>query len=189
MKISYNSPVILTYTFLCVGVLIIGELTGNAFMSLFTVSSSMNLLNPLDYFRLVSHVIGHANWPHLINNLTFILLIGPILEEKYGSKPMLYMMLITALVTGIINVLFFSTGLLGGSGIVFMLILLGSIVNLRQGTIPLTFVLVVLLFLGREVISIFDNDNISQFAHILGGIFGSVFGFKRNATITEKKYY
>ena len=43
------------------------------------------------------------------------------------------MMLITALVTGIMNVLFLPTGLQGASGIVFMFILLISVTNIKKG--------------------------------------------------------
>jgi membrane associated rhomboid family serine protease len=99
-------------------------------------------------------------------------------EEKYGSKRLLIMILLTALVTGILNILFFNTGLLGASGIVFMLILLSSFTNVRNGEIPITFILVAFLFLGKEVLESIQNDNISQFAHIIGGICGSIFGFR-----------
>ena len=44
----------------------------------------------------------------------------------------------------------------------------------------LTFILVMLLYLGREVWnSVASKDNISQFAHIAGGLAGSVMGFFR----------
>ena len=67
---------------------------------------------------------------------------------------------------------------LGASGIVFMMILLSSFTNIRSGEIPLTFVLVVLMYLTRRGSSgAFSRDSISQFAHIAGGLFGSLFGF------------
>lgn len=177
MSIQYNSPVILTYALVSSAVLIASQATGGALMSLFTVGATMDFLNPLDYFRLFSHVIGHSGWQHLLGNFTFILLIGPMLEEKYGSKNLLIMILFTALVTGILNILMFSTGLLGASGIVFMLILLSSVANFQKGKVPLTFILVVVLFLGKEVLDAFQEDQISQFGHIIGGICGGLFGF------------
>jgi hypothetical protein len=73
--------------------------------------------------------------------------------------------------------MFFNTALLGASGIVFMLILLASTANLRQGQIPLTFLLVAVLFLGGEVVDAFKNDHISQMAHLVGGLAGAAFGF------------
>lgn len=173
MQITYNSPVILTYTLVATIVMILSDFVlGQGFTNtFFAVSPQSNFLT------LVTHAIGHANWPHLVGNFSFILLIGPLIEEKYGSKLLLIMMLITAFVTGILNATLFSTGLLGASGIVFMLILLSSMTNFKSGTIPLTFILVVMLFLGKEVITSLQMDNISQFAHIIGGVFGAVFGF------------
>ena len=71
-------------------------------------------------------------------------------------------------------------GLLGASGVVFMFILLSSVTNARRGRIPLTFVLVVLLFLGQEVWNGLTQDNVSQFAHVIGGLCGAAFGFRPN---------
>jgi membrane associated rhomboid family serine protease len=188
MKIQYNAPVILSFTIVSILVLFISNNLTNAFMQFFTVYPSMNPVDPADYFRLFSHAIGHSDWNHLLGNFSFILLLGPILEEKYGSLRLLIMMLLTAMITGIINIMFFSTGLLGASGIVFMLILLSSVVNLQKGKIPMTFILVVLLFLGREVVNIFREDNISQFAHIIGGICGAFFGFNEgHKSVSEEK--
>ena len=143
----------------------------------FSVVPDMNYQNPISYFRLASHVVGHGGWEHLVGNFTFILLLGPMLEEKFGSFNLFLMMLITAVVTGLLNVTFFNTGLLGASGIVFMFILLSSLTNFRASHIPLTFILVVALFLGKEILMALETDNISQFAHIIGGICGCVFGY------------
>jgi hypothetical protein len=91
------------------------------------------------------------------------------------------MILFTALVTGIINSLFFSTGLLGASGIVFMMILLSSFTNINGKDIPLTFILILILYLSREIINSFKTDDISEFAHIIGGFCGSLFGYLKPA--------
>jgi len=132
-----------------------------------------------NWITLFTHVMGHANWSHLINNFTLILLIGPMLEENYGSGEMLVMISITALVTGVLNVLFFRHALLGASGVAFMMILLSSFTNFSKGEIPLTFILVLILYMGVQLLDSFRDDNISQFAHIIGGLCGSFFGFLR----------
>ncbi|MPN63074.1 hypothetical protein SDC9_210828 [bioreactor metagenome] len=104
-----------------------------------------------------------------------------MLEERYGSKRLAVFMLIVALVTGIVNIIFFDTALLGASGIVFMLIILSSYVNIKRGTIPLTLILVAAAYLGKEIISSFlEADNVSHLTHILGGVLGIVFGAKYN---------
>ncbi|HMQ08635.1 MAG TPA: rhomboid family intramembrane serine protease [Saprospiraceae bacterium] len=181
MRIRYNSPVILTFALLCSGVFFIELFTGMGLMRLFILQDKVVLTNPISVATLVTHALGHANVEHLMGNLAFILLLGPIVEEKYGSRQMLIMILVTALITGVLNVLLFNTGLLGASGIVFMLIILASFTNTRGKEIPLTFILVALLFLGKEIIQSFKTDQISQFAHIIGGICGSVFGFKQKS--------
>ncbi|WNJ19949.1 rhomboid family intramembrane serine protease [Pontibacter sp. G13] len=177
MKLQYNAPVVLTFTLICSAVLLLDPITGdNLIKDFFTVYPEFNLAKPAWYLRLFTHVIGHGNWEHLVGNFTFILLLGPILEEKYGSRDLLLMIVVTSFVTGILQVLVFDQALLGASGIVFMMILLSSITNF-QGGIPITFVLVVILFLGKEVVNSFGTDNVSQFAHIIGGILGGIFGF------------
>jgi membrane associated rhomboid family serine protease len=139
-----------------------------------------------NWITLFTHVMGHANWAHLIGNFTLILLIGPMLEEMYGSKDLLIMIIITALVTGVLNVLLFRSALLGASGVVFMMILLSSFTNFSRGEIPLTFILVLILYMGVQVIDSFSSDNISQFAHIIGGLCGSFFGFLRPEKRSKK---
>jgi membrane associated rhomboid family serine protease len=176
MKLKFNSPVILGFSLICVAVFVLDKIMVGTLMPYFTLGN-VNTSSALSILTLFTHVIGHASIEHLMGNLTFILLLGPIVEEKYGDSKTLFMMLITALVTGILNLLFFHTGLMGASGIVFMLILLVSFTNTKSGEIPVTFILVALLFIGKEVIESLNTDQISQFAHIIGGVCGSVFGF------------
>jgi membrane associated rhomboid family serine protease len=176
MKLKFNSPVILGFSLISVAVFFLDKLMLGALMPFFTLGH-VSLSSPVSLLTLFSHVLGHASIEHLMGNLTFILLVGPIVEEKYGDMRTLFMILITALVTGILNILFFHTGLLGASGIVFMLILLVSFTNTRSGEIPVTFILVALLFIGKEILQSLSTDQISQFAHIIGGVCGSFFGF------------
>ena len=182
MRIKYNAPIVLSFTFISVGVLVLSltmypSLTRDWFMvpgkEHFSPRRIQNLVT------LFTHVIGHGNWDHLFSNFTLILLIGPILEEHYGSFSLFFMIAVTALITGALNVLLFSTGLLGASGVLFMMILLASFTNFNKDEIPLTFILIMVLYLGREFIDSFNNNNISQFAHIVGGFCGSLFGFFR----------
>jgi membrane associated rhomboid family serine protease len=180
MKVRYNAPVTLTFALTASLVLLLDQtLFSNLIESLFVVGPSMNPGSPLDYIRLLTHVIGHSSWAHLMGNFAFILLLGPILEEKYRSTSLFIMMAITAVVTGLLNVLFLPTALLGASGIVFMMILLVSFTNIRQGEVPLTFILIVVLFLTQEVVDSVREDSVAQFAHISGGVIGSLFGFLR----------
>jgi len=110
-----------------------------------------------------------------------ILLIGPMLEEKYCGKWIVIMIIITAFVTGILHVIISSNAKLGASGIVFMMILLGSFANMQRGKIPLTLILAIAIFIGREIMSAMTLDNnIAYMSHIVGGLCGAAFGFIAN---------
>lgn len=183
-KIQYNSPVVLTFALVSFAVLLLGYITnGWTTTNLFCVYRS-SPLNPLTYVRLFGHVLGHANLEHYTNNMLLLLLLGPMLEEKYGSKLLLEMIGLTAVLTGLVNCLFFSTGLLGASGIVFMMIILSSVTGGEEGRIPLTLLVVGALFIGEEILGgLTLKDNISHLTHIIGGMCGGGFGLvlKRNS--------
>lgn len=185
MKLTFNSPVILVFSAICAGVYLLSYI--NADMNLFVLYPQWNLDSPTWYFRIFSHSMGHANMEHLMGNLAFILLLGPIVEEKYGSKNLLLMFFTTAVLTGLIHTMFFNVGLLGASGIVFMLILLVSLVNFKNKEIPLTFVLIVIVYIGKEIMGTFSNDQVAHSTHIIGGIIGAIFGFMLSSKSSSKK--
>ena len=146
LRITYNAPVVLTFAVAAV----IVQLLPDSMKLWFAAWPDFHGIR--SYVGLISHPLGHANWDHLLGNFAMILLIGPILEERHGSFSLLMMCLITALVTGLFNVMFMNTFLIGASGIVFMMIVLASMANIRQREIPLTFIAVAFLYLGREAV-------------------------------------
>ncbi len=188
-KIQYNSPVVLTFAGLSLIALILGYITGGATNTLLFSVYRSSPLNPLTYVRLFCHVLGHSGYQHYIGNMLMILVIGPVLEEKYGSRSLLQAILITAMVSGLVQVIFFpATAILGASGIVFMMIVLSSLAGAEEGRIPLTLILVVVFYIGGEIINgVFQQDNISQMAHIIGGLCGAVIGFALEKGRTKKR--
>ncbi|MCI9605200.1 MAG: rhomboid family intramembrane serine protease [Oscillospiraceae bacterium] len=177
-KIHYNSPMVLTFFFLSVSALLLDILTkGWTTVHLFSVYRSP--ITPLFFVRLFGHVLGHSGYAHFAGNMVLFLVVGPPLEEKYGSKALLAGILLTALVSGLLQcALFPHTALLGASGIVFMLILLSSLAGMKAGSIPLTLILVAVIYLGQELYSgLFVQDNVAHFMHLVGGACGTGFGF------------
>ena len=66
-------------------------------------------------------------------------------------------------------------------GLVFMMIVLVSASDLRAGEIPITMILVIIIYLGSEILTMITaHDNISQLTHIIGGICGAIFGVLLN---------
>jgi membrane associated rhomboid family serine protease len=179
VTIRYNAPTTLTFTLLCAVVLLLDTIFPGLTANWFSVPGrgSFDASSIRDYVCLFSHIFGHADINHFLSNFAFILLLGPILEVTYGSGGMAIMTVITAFVTGILNILLFPTGLMGASGIVFMMILLASFTNFNKGEIPLTFILIMVLYLGKEVFNAFKANNVSEFGHVIGGLCGSIFGY------------
>lgn len=179
LKISFNSPVILTFTIICAAALLADWLTkGWANTHIFSVYRS-SVANPLTYVRLFGHIVGHGGLDHFVGNIMLILVIGPMLEEKYGSSNIAFVILATALTTGIAHLVFApGYALLGASGVVFAFIMLSSFTCMKEKEIPLTFILVALLYIGEQVYQgLFVESNISNLTHIMGGLVGSGLGF------------
>ena len=181
-RIQYNAPVTLTFALASLAALGMSAVSNGESNILFFSVYRSPVSDPLAYVRVFTHVMGHAGIDHYFSNFMMILLLGPIVEEKYGSMRMLVMMAITAVITGMINILLFpGVMLLGASGIVFMLIILSSFVNLQSGRIPITFLLVVGIYIGREIyFGISIEDNISRLSHIAGGLCGAGIGYYLN---------
>ncbi len=179
LVIRFNAPVILSFALLSLLALVLGTLTNDATTYRFFSVYRSSLSDPLTYVRFFGHVLGHAGYEHYMGNMLLLLLVGPGIEEKYGHKTTALCIAITALVTGLVQFIFFSTTvLLGASGVVFMMIVLSSFTEMGKEGIPITLILVVIFYLGGELIdSLTTADNVSRLTHIVGGLCGLVFGF------------
>ena len=183
-KIVINSPVVLTFAAICALALVLDKVTNRSSTALlFSVyRQGASMASPFTYIRFFGHIFGHLNLEHLASNLMMILILGPMLEERYGGKVITAVIAVTALITGVSSfILFPNQALMGASGVVFAFILLASFTSFKEREIPLTFILVAVLYLGQQIYQgIFIKDNVSQFTHILGGITGSILGYRLN---------
>ena len=179
LVIRFNAPVILSFALLSLLALVLGTLTNDATTYRFFSVYRSSLSDPLTYVRFFGHVLGHAGYEHYMGNMLLLLLVGPGIEEKYGHKTTALCIAITALVTGLVQFIFFpTTVLLGASGVVFMMIVLSFFTEMGKEGIPITLILVVIFYLGGELIdSLTTADNVSRLTHIVGGLCGLVFGF------------
>ena len=178
VRLQYNSPVVLSFALLSLAALVLNMVTGGkANLLAFSVYHA-----PLSDFwtwpRFVLHVLGHRDYSHYIGNMMMILVVGPPLEEKYGSASLLGAILLTALFSGLVQWFFFpNVRMLGASGIVFMMIVMSSLAGMKDGCIPITLILVLVLYIGGEIVSgVVLSDNVSQLAHVVGGLCGAFLG-------------
>ena len=179
IQFDYNSIVILSYLFICLGAWLLNTITRGKSNKLLFESYRSSLLNPLTYVRMFTHSIGHKDWDHLVSNFLYILLIGPMIEEKYGSINLSIMLLITSLVIALYNIIFNDYVITGASGNVYMLIVLSSFSNISEGKIPITVILICIFYVITEIKKslLEGNKKIYHDGHLIGAICGLVFGF------------
>ena len=182
LKITFNSPAILGFVGISFLAMLLSTITGGASNRLLFITWHSSLLSPLTYVRFFTHVLGHASWSHYIGNMAYLLLLGPMLEEKYGTAMILKLMAVTAVITAVIHYIFFwNVALCGASGIVFAFILLTSFTGFREGELPLTVILVAVIYIGQQIVEgLFVQNNVSNLSHIIGGLVGAFLGYKLN---------
>ena len=186
MQLRFNAPVTFSFALICIFVMLLDQYVFPGFVGTYLSAQGADF-NPgqvSHWFAVVLYVFGHESWTHLWNNFLFLLLLGPILEEKYTPKPLLMMMLVTTLVTGIFNILMKQPPMVGASSLVFMMIMLVSFARTKAGDIPVSFILIFILFLLAELTRGAQNSNpaVSNLAHVVGGVCGTIFGFLKMAT-------
>ena len=179
ITIRFNAPVVLTFALLSLAALLLDGFTGGATTSRYFCVYHSPLSDPLTYLRFFTHMLGHSGYSHYMGNMLLLLLVGPAVEERYGSRATVWFILATALITGLVQYVFFpASALLGASGVVFMMIVLSSFTESKKGTIPVTLILVVIFYLGGEILDgLTAHDNVSQITHVVGGVCGLIFGF------------
>ena len=190
LRITFNAPVVLGFVFLSFFAMIANRITMGFSNRLLFMTYHSSLLSPLTYLRFFTHVLGHSGWAHCIGNASYLLLLGPMLEQKHGSAKILEIILITALITGVVNYfLFWNVALCGASGVVFAFILLTSFTEFREGEIPLSVILVALIFIGQQVYEgLAVHNNVSNLSHVIGGLVGGVIGYALNKKPQKSSY-
>lgn len=175
---SYNSLVIISYFLICLIILILNIIFRGKVNKMLAVRRG-NIFNPLNYIRLITTGLCHQDWNHFRNNFILILLVGPMLEEKYGSINLLVMILITTLISSLLHIIMHKSSAIGASDNVYMMIVLCSIVNITNGKIPITLILILLFYVADEIIKLLfkRRDNIAHDSHIIGAICGFIFGY------------
>ena len=179
ITLKYNAPVTLTFALLSLLALALNELTdGWTTQNLFCFYKS-SLSDYLTYPRAVLHVLGNTSLTTCTGNVIVLLVIGPAAEERFGSAKVLTAVLLTAIAGALIMwFLFPDATLMGASGVLFMMMVLASFASMRGGAIPITLILVLVLYLGSEVVRAISGEaGLQELTHIAGGVVGMLLGF------------
>ena len=185
LKFQYDSPVMLTFAFITLIIFILdtfvfkGKLkdvwlitptaAGGQFP--FAFSDLRSIL------RLFIHVFGYTESPVLVCNLIFILLLGPQMEDRYGSVIIGIMIFVSALFSGVLNACFCTNAVSGAEPVVFMLILLWTMMQLSRSKISASAIAVIALFITMLVFRKNPNGVVGVAVVAAGGLCGSLFAF------------
>jgi membrane associated rhomboid family serine protease len=179
MKWNWNAPVSLAFAGLCLLTFALMHILPDGFWILWTAppQGEFRWDSPLAWWRCFSHVFGHGDAGHLVGNLSMWLLLAPIVEERLGPKKLIGLMIACAWITGFGNSIWSDSPLLGASGLVFMVLILAAVPRIKGQGVPVSFVLVLVLYLGNEVMKLAEKNQISETTHLLGGIIGAGAGW------------
>lgn len=195
-RLVFNAPVTLWFLGTCFVVWALKVSTQSENLANFFRSPArFEVLNmgqyPLTPLRFVTHIFGHGDWKHFVGNTTSLLLVLPLLEEKYKARWLVIITLLNAVVGALANIcLKPRTVVLGASGVVFQCMLLAVFSGRYHspGDIPMTFILGVIIFLVPEIQAWGTDDGISHTAHMVGGLVGALaaFGAQGHARFAEE---
>lgn len=129
-----------------------------------------------DYFRIFTYPFGFSSWNQMTANLVFILLLCPRVESAFGKFFTFMLILVTVVFAGVVCVCFSNSVIYGTSGIVCMLLILSIYISIDKKQIPLSYVLLAVIYFMREIISIIDTNTIEVFCHFAGSLAGSLMG-------------
>jgi rhomboid protease GluP len=177
-RIKYNAPVSITLILLAFIIYFLNlKVNDRIIAQWFTALGNLDFAysDPLSYIKFLTHILGHANLDHLIANSVYIILLGPLLEEKYSSKAILILTIIVGLISGIINAFFVPSYLLGASGVVYLYIFLATFTNVEKGEVPITAIILIAFFIYKDAY-LRDPSDISIATHIIGAVIGILYG-------------
>jgi membrane associated rhomboid family serine protease len=195
-KIMFDAPVTIVFVLLTIAVYFVNIMMKESLIPMmFTCRSlkaadpeaAFNLKNALDYARLILHVFAYTDFPTLLINAVILLLLGSILEERYGSLMLFIMIFIAALVSGVLAVCSPQVPFTGTDSIIFMMIFLLSLTALAKHTVQVSWLLAFIAFTaykaygftttGTKNLSAIIQDNLGLLISLAAGICGSLAGF------------
>lgn len=198
IKVAYDAPVTLTFVIVCAIIFLLNMLLAKsgkasglekllASPTAQTGSLPFIVKQPLSYLRLLLYIFGSVadGASILFTNLILIMLLGPAMEERYGSVIIGIMIFVSALFAGVLNACFCETSLVGAVPLVSMMIFLNAFMSFSKKKFPLSFAAVMVLFVLLQIFS--GAGAIRIIICIAGGLCGSLFAFLTSPKMKAEK--
>ena len=188
-KIKFNfvfdSPVTISFSLLSVLLFVLNCFAIKGTLDVKILTSPTTSAGPIpfmatqisSYLRLFLYAFGSQNFVGLLSNLLFLLMLGPVMEERYGSLVIGIMMAVSVLFSGVLNTCFCETSLQGCMPIIFMMIFLNSFMSFSKKKIPVSFLVIFVFYIAREVSGKTFSEIVGLIICITGGLCGSLFAF------------
>ena len=196
IKVSYDAPVTLTFVIVCAIIFLLNMLLAKSgkvagFEKIFASPTSQAGVLPfipkqvLSYLRLLLYIFGTFEINTLLSNLIMIVILGPAMEERYGSVIIGLMIFVSALFSGVLNACFSAESLVGALPVICMMVFLNAFMAFSKKTVPLTFIFVIILIAFMQIFS--GNNAIQTVICIAGGLCGSLFAFLTSPKMKAEK--
>ncbi len=204
LKLSYDAPVTLTFVIVCAVIFLINMLLAkggkaDGLQKLLSSPTAQSgtlpfiVKSPVSYLRLLLYMFGSSGAGTgvaggasvLFTNLILIMLLGPAMEERYGSVIIGIMIFVSALFAGVLNACFCETSLVGAVPLVSMMIFLNAFMSFSKKKFPLSFAAVMVLFVLLQIFS--GAGAVQIIICIAGGLCGSLFAFLTSPKMKAEK--
>ncbi len=180
-RLSFDYPVTLIFVILCIVFGFLAKLIPElqSILSCPTCASGQNPFNfksISDYFRLILYPLGFSDWNVLTSHLVFILFLCPKVEQVFGKSILSLLLFVCVIFSGVVCVCFSNSVMVGTSGIVFMLLILSFYSYIDKKEIPLSYVLLAIIYFSNEIIHIFSTNSLVVFCQFAGALVASLVG-------------
>lgn len=177
-------------------VFIVQNIFGTSFRDAFLLNSARVWFEP---YRLVTSMFLHADITHLALNMYALLIFGPIVEQRIGTKRFLLFYFIAGIFAGVVTTLFYPLAL-GASGAIMGILGLTIMLfpNMRVllfFMIPMSMRTAGFVFVALEVVQMFTPSPVANAAHLAGLAAGLFYGWwlvkkgrhARKAVVSHRK--
>lgn len=179
INFAYDSPVALSFAIITILLFVMNALVTKGRIDVFFYAPTnsggafpFNLKDVASYLRLVLYQFGYFDLSFLFADLIIILLLGQILEERYGSVIMGLMMFFSTLFSGVLNACFGKEKLCGAASIVIMMVFLNALTSISKKKVSVLSVATIVLVICREIFA--RNGGFLQSGVTSGVVTGSV---------------
>jgi len=174
-----------------VTVFILQQVLGNSFTEAFLLISSDIWHRP---WILLTSMFLHGSFNHILFNMYGLMIFGPLLEQKIGSKRFLTIYLFSGLVAALLSSLFYARAL-GASGAIMgiigaLVVLMPDLRLLLFFIIPMPLWMAGIVWIAIDAWGVLVPSGVANIAHLIGMGTGMMYALyiKKEGKKYQKKF-